>query len=1763
MATNQNQLEFFKFLGGNSFKERQVNFQLFETSHQELSGENDLVSPKVFKQIYDDHLIPLLDARTFIVQELSSVWGAYGLLPGDLSGETLAKREELKATGEAAVVARNSYDDLIKEIVTVAVGCAERVNWNKHKNDDYQHELLKWVIEKQARLTGSISDPNNSIIRSALESVHAPLIKGFTALSKKLSIQAEKKGNSTIIKIKTKKVTLKKSSTPASPILGVKVEGEEEKEEDPKEGLKHLLNELYSDNGGDDDDGDNGGPSKKPKLDIPIGEWWGPNKSKLSCTDAFFDVVREYKAYLANPTHPVSSKAYTGALIMYLRRALAECGKDDQLWDILMKDEWNFRDKTLKACAVPTVLQPGAPESRYRLGVHGFTGLNDFKRILGGGLTDYELESKDHWPAAQGMLALALASKAENRHALRGGAADGEDGQEERLRRAIRIATHLRFRDPITLWSQLVEDASYPTGVFDARVKEVRPPMTDPNRIGQPRPMAVFRDMMSKIINTQEWNKAQGDFDLFSADEMLDKYEAVIADSKKRANAFLYQEDKLFPREPKLNEAGGKDKPKRRYGNLRDKDFAKPIGYAFRARMYQVLRLSLTWRAYIMGFRTLRDLLMEEKALLQIWDDHEELYMEWENYRWFTLSNAHEISRLENRYAARELLRKIWVNEIQGIDTALDNLRKHPNCYDDAGKALLSTQFPDDSGLATLLDSGLFDKEGQEAHTNEEAHEEANGVNIPTGVSDTEDYNAGIGGEEAVYDDNNPPDLDASRKFLEKTLVVYDKSLDNAMRANNNLDNTDPGNAATMQKNNIDIMATQQIIWSLKTELHNLNRSLNPLSEDSVGKGAALKWKIDGGDYWKNIKPLPRKAPLPLGVTSLGLGPMPGEHPKPDHPALLLGCPPGFANKQGVVDDEEYDLPTSNSPSNKSNKDTSHSNYGAWDEFLHSHRDAWANEQSTGTALISWDEWVDRAYRALRSSTMSLRVTFDEDSAYKTDISLLQHVQYAYHNRFNSKQEHNSMSWRKREMHRRALLESFAGEINTFLVKNKLPPSFPKIGALSSISPKAKMTPKTTSQPPSVSPVAKITPKTSPPKKDEAALKQLRAYLKAKNEAELNMKKITRLQNKGEPLSQKLKDSLASAKQSRKKFVTLYKNLRNSLDAAAATEADVIEQEENALLNQEIKTAEALADAEANRHQVTPTPDLDDISFEGILAGMRKAKADAGSAKTPPAVVTKPTQTPKSTKRAPIVQPKPASSNEDALKKSTEYFAEARQLLRTLREKYNVAVDAEEAAEKAAGAGEDPSLNDTLEYATKEAVKAEKEYTESKINLRLRAQAYMCQQQWGSPAETTEELRERYNDLNQGPKGWIADIIWDGAWTPTVTFAYSTWINKVITLMHEAYKAVGINSGPAYFKTLYEHFWACPGDTLEKKRKVWLYLLITDYNSRLDKNNLSHKKFVTPSSKPPADYFKATLSKDKLFAQKNAEVEAALEEAKAETPDPNSHDIIAEENPLQQFSLATNMMQRSVSPFPQQSRDSSLQQQLLQQQLAIQKKDKELQEQLQNLAVKSPSPPPAIASTSLPFAPTSSDYQKTTKKQSSMKLNLDKILGLGPSTGNPILTSGKNTLTPSSASPPPPSPTARTTDILMQDAADTPSPTPYPFSPSSLGTNPIKIVLKKASEGANNSQSNTPLKSGGGGRDDTPMGDSDDTSGLQKQEGSMNDAWPELKDMISMIWIACLGFEALRQKHGDRNGLPRPTYHPDWPRPVRVNNGIDPEYYCL
>ncbi|KAI3332953.1 hypothetical protein F4824DRAFT_513860 [Ustulina deusta] len=1792
IAAQQNQLEFFQYLGGSSFEERQLNWDIFQTNHTELFDDESSVSPKVFKLVFDDHLLPVNDARTYIVQELSSVWGVFGVLGLDDDPGIQEKRNELRLTGEAAVIARNKYDELLKGVINITAGCVSRVNWKKHTKNNYQAELSVWLQEKQMRLKGLLSDNNNSAIASDLETAIACLEQGISALSKATSsIKAKTMGPTTIIKIKTPKIII---DTPMgnSPT-------HTDSTNDSSQSSKRPLNDV-----GEDNDGDGEKPaSKKQKLPIPFGEWWGPKKSKLSCTDAFFDVSRRFKAYIANPPDPPGTRSHMLQMATYLKEALAAVNKRSSFNDLMLHGEWNFRDRSYRHVRGPTMIHAGAPESRIRTGMAGFRGANDFKQMLGGGLTKSEREVKDQYPGARGMLALAHACHVNDRVTLRGGGADVEEEEEEGLTgkvlKKIRHGTQLHFRDPSTLWEQLVEDVTYPAGVFQNRVQDGRPPMMDPNRVG--KPMDGHKTVMSKIPDATEWEKIENEDDVSTMNSMLASYVPVIADAKKRVYDFIYNNEAIHADQPKMNEEGGLDERKRRYGNIRDRNFARPLGYAFRARMYQLFRVALTWKLYLLGRSTLWDLLTEEKELLEIWDKHEEIYMEWENFRWFELSNKYEIAELENRYDARELLRKVWENERQGIDDALMNLRQNPNYYAKAAKDLLATgratSIPGsfvppafqsiDSGVTTR-DSGrhlpdpadpakasgeddganaasdnfnrwvsgsmdvakILQKMGSGAKVGNDTNvngAKANSTKVNGGMK-TE--SSGDDEENIVIDAANANDTHKALEFLEATVSLYEKKLSEIIQQNDKLDNTDPGNVGLLQRNNIDIMAKQQVIWAFNTEIHNLKRSLDPLSKNSYGKGAQHKWELPQDEYyWRHTRPLPKKKRVPLGITSFGLGPMPGEHPMPENPTVLVGCPPDFGDDVEV--DEESIEPAGNNLFGTSNPNIEVPK--DWAGFLTSHRGSWARGGTSGTGLLSWDDWIESAYQALQNGTRDLEANFSNGSPYKAaGEDLRRHVQNAYGKRFESVKNHNALSWRKREMHRRAILEGFAAEVNAALVQKGLSPSFPRLGTLLAVSAKPYKNEKTGAAATTAKPV----------------LEQLRGYLKKKNEAELQIRKFARLQKSGRPLSQRLQETVHAAKTAKKEHLASYKKLRSETDILTREKADLMEHEEETRLKAEIKAVEEIIDADISRQKgaqaetgaqqkelLTAAEIANDEA--AVLETTSKAKKGASATGAP-----KQAKSPAAPK-TPAARPKPeakpdAGPEREELKQAREDLVEARAQFKFAAEKRAKAQRDEDAAKNAAASADDDKyLSQLVGYAEGVRATAETAYDSAVVRLRIAGRALRAQQEWERPAETAEGLRARHAALARDFDAWKDDYDWGGGArreTATTSLAgmNDQWILEVTALMHECFKtALGLNAGPRYWHSMYDYFWATQGSSLGRKRAIWLYALIADLNYRIGQQAVSGggkilQPFIQTPAQPPTRWLRDSPSREDLIRRAELAATAGPIAAPAmqvfKKP-PNLDPLVGsggtKPTPWRGAAAAADgRTRREIKlrrQLQHQLRAQREEQDLLRS--AVQAQDAALQEELQALHVTAAAPD---------------------SPAESVELTLEKLqMALGKSSpAKSARTPRAWPRTPSLASTRDDLPSASTSEFVPTDGSSTPTENE---SSSFLAPDTSGLFTPIGSTSDSLPAPQSALAPAAGDRVLTPPPPPPAADAHSIEEGGINDAWPDLKDLLQATWNARVAMETLGQKPGD-TPLPGREF---WPAPVRVATGRSQEYFCL
>lgn len=1435
-----------EYLGGTAFTDRQGFTNDYLRDHEELSlSSQRTISPRIFRNLVDEQLEPLIECRTYLVQELSRIWGMYWEQINTPENE--ATKRELQQMSDTGTLSKNKYQVLLKDVVKIVTACAPRVNWKKHGKKRYQRELAEWIQQKHVHLAGLVEKVHNYGIKSELEAVRDTIAHAATILpppSDELSHET--------------------STTNGAITAG----GQNERSATGKRTF--------------DDDDDALPPSKKLKQQLPPGQWWGPNNSRLSCDDAFFDVIRQYKAYLANPSEEPGTEAHRAKMTGFLRQALDRAGLRSRVDDVLLKSEWDFRDPATGHVRVPSFIQPGASESEGRLGGAGARGSNDFKTMLGGGLTAAETSFRNQVPPAfQGMVALAHSARSfrSDNLSLRGGNSDDvddddgdnndNDDDEVETNTRIRRGTRLPFRDPGDLWEQFLEDAKYPPGVFKRRVEAARPPMMDPDRGGTT--MKKYQAAMSSIPLLDEWDAVQQEQDTDVLDKKAAEYLTALTESRRSVHRFIHRRpENIFLDEPSLNQPGGRDKPGSRYKRIQSREFVEPISHAFEARMYQVLRLAIYWRFYQMGLITLQGLLSEEKLHLEIWDQHEEAYMEWENQRFFTLKSDYEISELGNRYNARELLRKAWESERGEIDKAMKLLDEDPHHYDNpapspkaptpqpeeepalpdpssqpqkrSGSSIGNTPQAGPSVRATsksqkgVRRQPIFDSakpSGQKAGTVETQtaydtgndnifDDDAGAVQDPTDNNGANTYSdarpPGTKANVASSSTKNPGTAngaDMAIEICEKIRDAYENKLEEALRQNNDLDVYDPGNQAIINRNNIDVMAKKQTIWGLDTEIHNLRRSVDPLAADSYGKGAAHKWELPAEeDLWKHTRQIPPKPELPLGVTSLGLGPMPGEHPSVGDPRVFFGAHSSFGRTPSPHEEMRRDAAGDNLFAGVSRPQASGARTKVapvssmaglevpsqiddhipkdWAGFIALHQESMGAPEPTGTAALGWNDWTESLYQALLSGTRNLRGNFPDGSPFKgTDEDLRRHIQAVYRRAFGSLANHNSWDWEYREKHRHLILSDFADVVNKALRDKGLQETFPRPGKTGS-------------------PTAAVAAQAIG-SQDNAVLNELRDCLKKKNQAKAAVRHLTRIQ-KSHPggLSAQQQQTLDHVKKSRRKYKARYKRLRAEADPATRAQADRAERDEKNRINTLYAREAADEDGEEAAAQEWGQPAATD---EDDMEGVEFAKTE--------------------------------------LQKAEEKVEETTAVFEAAQEKVNKAASDAAKAQAAAATTRDSYLQKLSVVTAQAKDEADEEFHDAVVSLRLAGEALLAQRAWEAPAETPQELRSRFAALTPSLDVWANGYQWD-TWVLNGRNAVDQWIIDVVSLVHEAYKAIGVTVTVQHWYDLYEDFWRTQGTSLVRMRAIWLFSLIVILNQNIE---LTGGDILIPTpTQPPIEW---------------------------------------------------------------------------------------------------------------------------------------------------------------------------------------------------------------------------------------------------------------------------------------------------------------------
>ncbi|KAI1799857.1 hypothetical protein F4811DRAFT_541917 [Daldinia bambusicola] len=140
----------------------------------------------------------------------------------------------------------------------------------------------------------------------------------------------------------------------------------------------------------------------------------------------------------------------------------------------------------------------------------------------------------------------------------------------------------------------------------------------------------------------------------------------------------------------------------------------------------------------------------------------------------------------------------------------------------------------------------------------------------------------------------------SSREGIKKSVDVlsrlrsgYTLSLQEYIDANDELDGGDPGDAPRITANNQQIMSYNKLIWDLDTEIANL-RGRKPMKSLGASTKNVISAPLPAWELYKYTKRFEGQKDLPGDIRSLAPGNLPGDHPAPGIPRVVVGAPIDF-----------------------------------------------------------------------------------------------------------------------------------------------------------------------------------------------------------------------------------------------------------------------------------------------------------------------------------------------------------------------------------------------------------------------------------------------------------------------------------------------------------------------------------------------------------------------------------------------------------------------------------------------------------------------------------------------------------------------------------------------------------------------------------------------------------------------------------------------------------------------------------------------------
>jgi hypothetical protein len=740
--------------------------------------------------------------------------------------------------------------------------------------------------------------------------------------------------------------------------------------------------------------------------------------------------------------------------------------------------------------------------------------------------------------------------------------------------------------------------------------------------------------------------------------------------------------------------------------------------------------------------------------------------------------------------------------------------------------------------------------------------------------NDSGDDNNGDNNDNAYDDDNDAGTVGKkfALEFLQKTRHVYEKKLNEELRKNGALDAEDPGNATTIHRNNIHIMSLQQTLWSFDTEIHNMQRSVDPLAAESYGRGAEHRWELpDDESYWRYTRKIPKKQPLPLGITSLNLGPLPGEHATPSYTRVLVGAGPNFG--AAPLPGQEPALQTQAAEAGAKVPVLIDGIPRSWPQLLQLHAISWKHTEQSDMALLEWEEWTEAVYRALENDVRSYVDIFPDESPFKLlGESLRRHVNSIYGKQFqNSSFRHNIMPWRERETHRQDILRALSEEVNQVLRDNSSAAILP--------------------EPEPLGPAPALTAQAE----QEAILERLGELVRKKNNADARIRLLNRRKQNGKSLTEREGKRLANVEMRKNAYMASYKTLRDGADPATRAQADLMYQQ----VTDEYEAAATIVEKGEDKAAEEEQAYYDEMlrhaqdTKDRISAAAVSRGTTTGTQKTVQALdliddmmreqARQQTQQ-QAQKPAPQQTQGKKAQDDSQYTAALQNWRKAKEVDRRKLQESVKRLEAEQQKIDVRITKLEEMAGSTTDQAEK--AKALEDLDTAYIELQLNQEELEAQQAWDDPSWSASQLQEAFDELGQPIDVWRDSNAWPEG-QDTVQNVYQQWSIGVINWWHQAMKAQRIFQDSPYFLQMYEYFWLqMPGDTLERKRKMFLHGIATRLHQDAAASNNSDASLIRVPPQPPTEWYEERQTQDKLLEQaqetlaptmKSAEIKLSLD----------------------------------------------------------------------------------------------------------------------------------------------------------------------------------------------------------------------------------------------------------------------------------------------